>query len=74
MEIWIRRDAGASMTDLIESQTHARSTVRNKCTKMASSGLIENLKSRWWIKPEGAKNLAVDYPEIAGDVNQWLQQ
>ena len=74
MEIWIRRDAGASMTDLIESQTHAKSTVRNKCTKMASSGLIENLKSRWWIKPEGAKNLAVDYPEIAGDVNQWLQQ
>lgn len=73
MEIWIRRDAGASMTDLIESQTQAKSTVRNKCTKMANAGLIENRRSRWWIKPEGAKNLSVDHPEIAGEVNEWLQ-
>ena len=73
MEIRIRRDAGITMRELQESQTLAKSTVSNKCTSMAKAGLIENRKSRWWIKPEGAKNLAVDHPEIAGDVNAWLQ-
>lgn len=73
-EIWMRRDAGASMTDLVESQIHAKSTIRNECTKMHQAGLVENKKSRWWMQPAGAKALAVDHPEIAGDVNQWLAE
>ena len=41
---------------------------------MRIDGLIDNRKTRWWITPAGAKSLAVDHPEVAAEVNQWLAE
>lgn len=74
-EIWYRRDAGATSTDLVKSQGHLQeSYVRKKLTELRKAGFVENRKSKWWITTDGAKAMALDHPEVAGEVNRWIEQ
>ena len=61
------------MADIVKTQPHlSDGTVRNKCTKLHQEGLLEKRNSKWWPTEKGAKQLALDMPEIAGEVNEWL--
>ena len=72
-EVWIGRDAGTSMTDIVKAQPHlSEGTVRNKCTALRKEGLLEKKKNKWWPTEKGAKQMALDMPETAGEVNEWL--
>lgn len=72
-EIWIGRDAGTTMADIVKTQPHlADGTVRNKCTKLHQEGLLEKRNSKWWPTEKAAKQMALDMPETAGEVNEWL--
>lgn len=71
-EIWLRRDYGAPITELVKTQDVAEKTVRNKCTGMAKEELIYSKKGKWWITPKGAKQLALDNATLAGAVGEWL--
>ncbi len=71
--LWLQRDLGASMHDLWMTQRHlAHGTVSNKCTRLVQEGLCFKKQKRWWPTEKLAKQLAIDMPEIAGEVNQWL--
>ena len=70
-EVWIGRDAGTSMTDIVKAQPHlSEGTVRNKCTALRKEGLLEKKKNKWWPTEKGAKQMALDMPETAGEVNE----
>ena len=71
--VWIGRDAGTPMTDIVKSQPHlAEGTVRNKCTTLNQEGLLEKRNKVWWPTVKGAKQMALDMPETAGEVREWL--
>ena len=71
--IWLDRDSGADMKDLAATQPHlAPGTVSNKCTRLSQEGLCFKKLKRWWPTEKLAKQLAIDMPEIAGEVNEWL--
>ena len=46
--------------------------MRNKCTALRKEGLLEKKKNKWWPTEKGAKQMALDMPETAGEVNEWL--
>ena len=72
-EVWMGRDAGTPMADIVKAQPHlSDGTVRNKCTKLHQEGLLEKRNSKWWPTEKGAKQMALDMPETAGEVNEWL--
>lgn len=72
-EVWIGRDAGTPMADIVQSQQHlSKGTVQNKCTQLKKAGLIDKRKQRWWPTEKGAKQMALDMPETAGEVHAWL--
>ena len=61
------------MTDIVKVQPHlSEGTVRNKCTALRKVGLLEKKKNKWWPTEKGAKQMALDMPETAGEVNEWL--
>ena len=61
------------MKDLAATQPHLSSgTVSNKCTRLSQEGFCFKKQKRWWPTAKLAKHLAIDMPEIAGEVNQWL--
>ena len=61
------------MTDIVKAQPLlSEGTVRNKCTALRREGLLEKRKNKWWPTKKGAKQMALDMPETAGEVNEWL--
>jgi predicted transcriptional regulator len=71
-QLWIQRDCGVGITELVDAVDAAKKTIQNKLTQLAKDGKVANVKRRWCITPAGAEILGNEQPELNPAINEWL--
>ena len=74
-EIWMGRDSGVPMEELINSQPDIPdSRIRAQMTEMCKQGLVRKASKKWWPTPKGASELVEMFPDVQEDIDQFTSE
>ena len=72
-EVWIRKDCGATTTEVADGIQVDKKKLSYKLTQMVKEDLIFSMKKGWYLTKKGAKRLTLDFPELQENIEEWLK-